>query len=91
MQGSKRSGSRIVEWLTLRLIWLGLIAGCVAFWIMVAHVGLTWLQLKHAAEIAECRGDATEARETTQQLLSRGRFVRQYNPKTGHSVYTFRK
>lgn len=58
--------------------------------LLACHVWLTLQQLEHGLQLAECRSDAEQANELTQQLLSRGRFVRRYDPKTGASVYTFR-
>lgn len=68
------------------------------FWITIgtaaataAHAAHTIRELEHAAEIAQCRGDAQEANEHRTQLLSKGRFVRQFDPRAGKSVYTFHK
>jgi hypothetical protein len=73
-----------------QVVWLLIIASCAAFWIAVGHAAYAWLKTEHAAELAECRGEATAANEHVQQLLSGGRFIRQYDPKLGKSIYTFR-
>jgi hypothetical protein len=75
------------------LVWFLLVSACVAFWIVIgtaAHAAYTWRKLEHAAELAQCRGEASEAVELNAKLLSKGRFVRQYDAKSGTSIYTFR-
>lgn len=41
-------------------------------------------------ELSEVRVAALEDRTTANHLLSGGRFVRQWDVKNGHSIYTFR-
>jgi hypothetical protein len=70
-------------------VWTVILAGCAAFWFAVAHAWVTWRSVAYETQLAECRGDALAAAEHRDQLLSRGRFVRRYDAKTGASVYTF--
>ncbi len=74
-----------------RLVWALLILGCLAFWTALGHAWATWHFATYETKLAECRGDANEANEHRNQLLSGGRFVRKFDSKTGASIYTFAK
>ena len=68
------------------------------FWVVsgvlcggVAMQGSTYReQLVAQEQMSELRVQALEDRTTANHLLSNGRFVRQWEPKSGHSIYTFK-
>lgn len=61
---------------------VGMAATCMHVWATVSFH-------EYEGELARCRGDAIEANEHRHQLLSHGRFVRQYDSATNRSIYTF--
>lgn len=53
------------------------------------HVWATLIMWEYELQLTQCRGITDDAQELTNQLLSNGRFIRQYNASTGHSIYKF--
>jgi hypothetical protein len=45
--------------------------------------------METGSQLADCRADLDLATLSRDQLLSKGKFVRRYDPKTGFSEYRF--
>lgn len=53
------------------------------------HIWATLSFWEYENQLVQCNGTANDAWELTNQLLSNGRFIRQYDNVTGRSIYKF--
>jgi hypothetical protein len=53
------------------------------------HVWATLRFWEYEHQLTQCRGITDDAQELANQLLSDGRFIRQYDAATGRSIYKF--
>jgi hypothetical protein len=66
----------------------GLLLGLICTFVVHVHSQITYMDYEQ--KLVEAKGDAMEARELADDLLSNGRWILNWNPKTGRKEYRFK-